>query len=81
MGKNDTLLSALDENFGCSTMNRANPAQLRQALETAHLLAKAGIRFVCMPVVDEADGMNLNSQDQQRLERMALIAESAERLA
>ncbi|MCF5224649.1 DUF1382 family protein [Pseudomonas syringae] len=57
-------------------MNRANPAQLRQALETAHLLTKAGIRFVCMPVVDEADGMNLNSQAQQRLERMNMIAES-----
>ncbi|KPY83715.1 DUF1382 family protein [Pseudomonas syringae pv. tagetis] len=62
-------------------MSRSNPAQLRQALETAHLLTKAGIRFVRMPVVDEADGMNLNSQAQQRLERMALIAESAERLA
>ncbi|MEQ4254267.1 DUF1382 family protein [Pseudomonas syringae] len=61
-------------------MNRANPAQLRQALETAHLLTKAGIRFVCMTVVDEADGMNLKDQAQQRLERMALIAESAERL-
>lgn len=47
----------------------------------AQHLAKAGIRFVCMPVVDEADGMNLNSQAQQRLERMVLIAESAERLA
>ncbi|WP_116817910.1 DUF1382 family protein [Pseudomonas syringae] len=62
-------------------MNRANPAQLRQALELASAYAKAGIRFVCMPVVDEADGMNLNSQAQHRLERMALIAESAERLA
>lgn len=62
-------------------MNRANPAQLRQALEVAHAFTKAGIRFVCMPVVDESDGMNLNSQAQQRLERMALIAESAERLA
>ncbi|WP_024647761.1 DUF1382 family protein [Pseudomonas syringae] len=58
-------------------MNRTNPAQLRQALELAHAYTKAGIRFVCMPVVDEADGMNLNSQAQQRLERMALIAESA----
>ncbi|KAA8712926.1 DUF1382 family protein [Pseudomonas cannabina] len=62
-------------------MNRAKPAQLRQALELANTYTKAGIRFVCMPVVDEADGMNLNSQAQQRLERIALIAESAERLA
>ncbi|WP_116865660.1 DUF1382 family protein [Pseudomonas syringae] len=62
-------------------MNHENPAQLRQALQLADAYAKAGIRFVCMPVVDEADGMNLNNQAQQRLERMALIAESAERLA
>lgn len=62
-------------------MNRANPAQLRQALEMANAYTKAGIRFVCMPVVDEADGMNLKDQAQQRLERMNLIAESAERLA
>ncbi|MCK0543554.1 DUF1382 family protein [Pseudomonas syringae pv. aptata] len=62
-------------------MNRANPAQLRQTLELANSFAKAGIRFVWMPVVDEADGMNLKDQAQQRLERMALIAESAERLA
>ena len=62
-------------------MNRANPAQLRRTLEIAQTLTKVGIRFVCMPVVDEADGINLNNQAQQRLERMALIAESAERLA
>ncbi|MBM0140181.1 DUF1382 family protein [Pseudomonas cannabina pv. alisalensis] len=57
-------------------MNRSNQAQLRHALEIAHTLTKAGIRFVCMPVVDEADGINLNSQARQRLERMNLIAES-----
>jgi len=34
-----------------------------------------------MPVVDEADGMNLASQAAERLERMAVIAEAAERLA
>ncbi|MCD5994173.1 DUF1382 family protein [Pseudomonas sp. CDFA 602] len=60
-------------------MNRANPAQLRQALEVAHTLTKYGINFVCMPVVDEADGQNLQDQAQARLERMALIAESAEK--
>ena len=59
-------------------MKRANPAQLRQSLEVANSLVKYGIRFVCMPVVDEADGMNLASQATERLERMALIAEAAE---
>ncbi|ARA80237.1 DUF1382 family protein [Pseudomonas amygdali] len=62
-------------------MNRANPAKLRHSLQMAHALAKSGIGFVCMPVVDEADGKNLDDQAQQRLERMALIAESAERQA
>lgn len=59
-------------------MKRANPAQLRQSLEVANTMVKHGIRFVCMPVVDEADGMNLASQATERLERMALIAEAAE---
>ena len=59
-------------------MKRATPAQLSQSLEVAHGLVKAGVRFVCMPVVDEADGMNLASQATERLERMALIAEAGE---
>ena len=59
-------------------MKRANPAQLRQSLEVANTLVKHGIRFVCMPVVDEADGMNLASQAAERMERIASIAEAAE---
>ena len=59
-------------------MKRANPAQLRQSLEVANTLVKHGIRFVCMPVVDESDHANLASQAAERLERMALIAEAAE---
>ena len=59
-------------------MKRANPAQLRQSLEMANTMVKYGIRFVCMPVVDEADLANLASQATERLERMALIAEAAE---
>ena len=59
-------------------MKRASPVQLRQALEVANTLIKHGINFVCMPVVDEADGANLASQAAERLERMALIAEAAE---
>ena len=59
-------------------MKRANPAQLRQSLEVANTLVKHGIRFVCMPVVDESDFLNLASQATERLERMAVIAEAAE---
>lgn len=62
-------------------MKRANPAQLRQSLEVANSLVKYGIRFVCMPVVDEADLANLASQAAERLERMALIAEAGEKRA
>ena len=62
-------------------MKRANPAQLRQSIEVAHGLVKAGVRFVCMPVVDESDMTNLASQAAERLERMALIAEAAEKRA
>ena len=59
-------------------MKRANPAQLRQSLEMASTMVKHGIRFVCMPVVDEADLQNLASQAAERFERLALIAEAAE---
>lgn len=62
-------------------MKRANPARLRQSLEVANTLVKHGIRFVCIPVVDEADGMNLASQAAERLERIALIAEAGEKRA
>jgi hypothetical protein len=60
-------------------MKRANPAQLRQAIELANKMVKLGILFVCMPVVDEADGMNLASQAAERFERLALIAEAGEK--
>lgn len=59
-------------------MKRANPAQLCQSPEVANALVRHGIRFVCMPVVDEADGANLASQASERLERLAVIAEAAE---
>ncbi|KRP44084.1 DUF1382 family protein [Pseudomonas poae] len=62
-------------------MKRPNPAQLRQSLEMANTIVRHGIRFVCMPVVDEADLANLASQAEERLERMALIAEAGEKRA
>mgnify|MGYP000039955746 CR=1 FL=1 len=34
-------------------MNRASPADLRKTLEAANTLTKAGIMFICMPVLDE----------------------------
>ena len=51
-------------------MNRANPAGLRKALDAANTLAKAGIMFICMPVLNEADGHQLVAQAAQRFEDM-----------
>lgn len=59
-------------------MKRASPAQLCQSIEMANTIIKHGIRFVCMPVVDEADHANLASQAAERFERLVLIAEAAE---
>jgi hypothetical protein len=60
-------------------VNRASPVELRKALEVANALTKAGIRFVCMPVCDEADHANLAGQAAERLERIATVIEAKER--
>lgn len=62
-------------------MSRASPAQLRKSLEVASAFAKAGINFVCMPVVDESDHQSLADQAIERMQRIAVIAESKERMA
>ncbi|HKS12448.1 MAG TPA: DUF1382 family protein [Pseudomonas sp.] len=59
-------------------MKRATPIQLRNSLQVANAFVKHGIHFVCMPVVDEADHVNLASQAAERLERMAVISEAEE---
>lgn len=59
-------------------MNRASPVSLRKAMEAATAMKDAGIMFVCMPVVDEADMQNLASQAQERFERLIVIAEARE---
>ena len=59
-------------------MKRANPADLRKALEIAQSLAKAGIDFVPVPVMSGIDRVELTHTATQRLERMA--SESEERI-
>lgn len=59
-------------------MRRASPAVLRQALETAHFYAKAGIDFVCVPVLDEADKVSTTNQAQFRIEQLLDRAEAEE---
>lgn len=48
-------------------MNRANPADLRKALECAQLLIKSGIDFVPVPVLNTQDKEALISDVEQRL--------------
>lgn len=60
-------------------MKRAHPAQLRGAGEVAQAFIKAGILFVCMPVIDDQDHIDLTWQSEDRLERLAQIAEAEER--
>ena len=56
-------------------MKRANPADLRRAAEVAHTYVKAGILFVPMPALDQADHDALVAQSADRLERLAQAAE------
>lgn len=58
-------------------MNRANPADLRRAADVAHTFIKAGILFVPMPALDQADHDALVEQSAERLERIAQMAEQA----
>jgi hypothetical protein len=62
-------------------MKRASQNDLRASLKVACDLAKAGVGFVCIPVIDEADRRNLADQAVERMERIAVIAEAAERKA
>ncbi|MBF8780986.1 DUF1382 family protein [Pseudomonas fulva] len=59
-------------------MNRASPVQLRQALQMANTFVSHGIRFVCVPVTDEADHASLLAQVDECLERLAAQAEAEE---
>jgi hypothetical protein len=56
-------------------MNRASPKDLRNALEVANSMVKAGILFVPMPVLDQADFAALGRQSAERLEQMAQAIE------
>lgn len=59
-------------------MNRANPADLRGALELAHDMANAGLLFVPVPVADRAEFRQLSSQAAERMVQMINVAEAEE---
>jgi len=61
-------------------MNRASPSELRKSLVAANALAQAGILFVALPVLNEADHAELINNVAGRLEAMALQAEKDEQL-
>lgn len=55
-------------------MERAKPADLRKAINAANVYLKAGLLFVPMPVLNDADHAELVRQADQRLDQ--LIQES-----
>jgi Protein of unknown function (DUF1382) len=59
-------------------MNRASPAELRKAMEVATTLLKAGIMFVCVPVMSETDYSDLVHLAKQRMGEMVAAAEAEE---
>lgn len=59
-------------------MNRASPAELRKALEVANVFVRGGLRFVCVPVMDDADYATLQANASYRLEQIHQQAEQEE---
>lgn len=59
-------------------MNRASPIDLRKALEMVNAMVKAGILFVPMPALSDADHANLVAQVADRLEQIAQEVEANE---
>lgn len=56
-------------------MNRASPVDTRRALETANVYAKAGIPFVCMPVLNDEQLVAGIHEANRRLDQAATEAE------
>lgn len=59
-------------------MKRADPVQMRKALETVDALKKVGLLFVPIPVLDATDHAALLATLHTRLERMTADAEKEE---
>lgn len=56
-------------------MNRASPVELRQSLEMANALASAGIRFVPVPVINDAGFNRLVDESRKIIDCMLIDAE------
>lgn len=56
-------------------MIKASPVELRKSLDAANMLARAGIRFVPIPVRSEEEFHALTREFSRKLESMAVEAE------
>ena len=56
-------------------MKRASPVELRQSLEMANALASAGIRFVPVPVINDAGFNRLVDDSRKIIDGMLVEAE------
>lgn len=56
-------------------MERASPVELRKAIAMANALAEAGLSFVPVPVLDDADRESLVAQAMARMDILASEAE------
>ena len=57
-------------------MNRASAADLREAIAVATELMRAGVLFVPVPVLDEADHSDLIEKMAKRLEQLGSESEA-----
>ena len=61
------------------SLQRAEPAALRSALNAAHMMATAGIMFVPVPVSSEEDAQALRARSLQHLQAMEAAAVALEK--
>ena len=56
-------------------MNKASPVELRQSLEMANSLASEGIRFVPVPVINDAEFNRLVDESMKIIDGMLVDVE------
>lgn len=60
-------------------MQKSNVQNIRKSLQVANIYAKAGLEFVCIPVVDDAHRDLLFAMSQDIMDQMAKKAEADEK--
>lgn len=59
-------------------MIKASPVELRKTLLCAQTFARAGIDFVCIPIISSDNKIELNNQANKAMEVLIDLAESLE---